>query len=248
MPSPLQGRSQGIESVAEEMRMLFLLAATLLITACQSHYAQVSELRRPEGGARIMLMPPDVELYEIGTFGTTEPRAEWTETARTWLVAALREEQAERGLSLVDYDAARVSEDDRDAVEQLQNLHGVVGRTILDHHYVPVRSLPSRDGKVDWSLGPEARRLEKAADVQYALFIYIRDTYSSVGHRVMQVAMLGLFFAPSPGGMQLGFASLVDLETGDIVWFNRILRDFGDLRSEASAQTTARELLTGLPK
>ena len=113
---------------------------------------------------------------------------------------------------------------------------------------MPIRSLPSRGGKVDWSLGPEARRLKKAGGADYALFVYIRDTYSSLGRRAMQLVMLGLFASPSLGGQQLGFASLVDLDTGDIVWFNRILRDFGDLRDAAAADATARELLAGLPK
>jgi hypothetical protein len=176
------------------MRRLLSLAVVVLLAACQSHYAQIAELRRPTEGARILLMPPDIELYEIGAFGTAEPRAEWTEAAKAHLVEALRKQNAARGLRLVDYDPARVSADDRAEIEQLENLHGVVGRTILDHHYVPVRSLPSL------------------------------------------------------GGQQLGFASLVDLDTGDIVWFNRILRDFGDLRDAAAANTTARELLAGLPK
>jgi hypothetical protein len=230
------------------MRRLLAMAVVLLLAACQSHYAQVAELRHPADGARILLMPPDIELYEIGAFGTAEPRAEWTEAAKTHLVEALRQQNSARGLRLVDYDPSRVSADDRVEVEQLENLHGVVGRTILDHHYVPIRSLPSRGGKVDWSLGPEARRLRKVGDADYALFIYIRDTYSSLGRRAMQLVMLGLFASPSIGGQQLGFASLVDLDTGDIVWFNRILRDFGDLRDAAAADATATELLAGLPK
>jgi hypothetical protein len=41
-----------------------------------------------------------------------------------------------------------------------------------------------------------------------------------------------------PGGAQVGFASMVDLKTGDIVWFNRLARSRGDLRTpEAAAET-----------
>jgi hypothetical protein len=35
------------------------------------------------------------------------------------------------------------------------------------------------------------------------------------------------------GGVQSGFASLVDLRTGDIVWFNQLGRATGDLRSRS---------------
>ena len=65
------------------MRRLSSLAAVILLAACQSHYAQVAELRRPPEGARILLMPPDIELYETGAFGTAEPRAEWTAAANS---------------------------------------------------------------------------------------------------------------------------------------------------------------------
>ena len=50
------------------------------------------------------------------------------------------------------------------------------------------------------------------------------------------------------GGVQVGYASLVDLQSGDIVWFNKIARGTGDLRTRAPAQETMRLLLVGLPK
>ena len=92
------------------------LAVVVLLAACQSHYARVEELRRPVEGARIMLMPPDIELYEIGAFGAAEPRAEWTEAAKAHLVEALRQQKAARGLRLVDYDPSRV----RDGLNEIE--------------------------------------------------------------------------------------------------------------------------------
>jgi hypothetical protein len=49
------------------------------------------------------------------------------------------------------------------------------------------------------------------------------------------------------GGMQLGFASLVDLQTGQIVWFNRLMSEVGDLRTPEAAQNAIEELLANLP-
>jgi hypothetical protein len=42
----------------------------------------------------------------------------------------------------------------------------------------------------------------------------------------------------------VGFASLVDLETGDIVWFNRLARAHGDLRTPDAAAETVKALVS----
>ena len=60
-------------------------------------------------------------------------------------------------------------------------------------------------------------------------------------------------FDPDPecetvtGGFQIGFASLVDLKTGEIVWFNRLIRGAGDLREAEKAEGTMKLLLKDFP-
>ena len=49
------------------------------------------------------------------------------------------------------------------------------------------------------------------------------------------------------GGMQVGFASLVDLETGDVIWVNRLISQAGDLRTVEPARKAVDELLAGFP-
>jgi hypothetical protein len=58
------------------------------------------------------------------------------------------------------------------------------------------------------------------------------------------MALLGIGM---PGGIQVGYASLVDLETGQVVWFNRLARGTGDLREPDSAAETVEALLTDFP-
>jgi hypothetical protein len=49
------------------------------------------------------------------------------------------------------------------------------------------------------------------------------------------------------GGAQIGVVTLVDLHTGQVVWFNLLARQTGDLRDSPGADATVRELLKGLP-
>jgi hypothetical protein len=46
---------------------------------------------------------------------------------------------------------------------------------------------------------------------------------------------------------QQGFASLVDLETGDVVWFNHLFSTVGDLREPEPARDAIDTLLEGSP-
>ena len=62
------------------------------------------------------------------------------------------------------------------------------------------------------------------------------------------IAAAILFGVNVEGGTQLGFASLVDLRTGDIVWFNRLVSKYGDLRSPERARAAVQNLLADMPK
>ena len=47
--------------------------------------------------------------------------------------------------------------------------------------------------------------------------------------------------------MQTGYASLVDLKTGRVLWFNRLQRGSGDLREAEKAAETVDALLNEFP-
>jgi hypothetical protein len=49
------------------------------------------------------------------------------------------------------------------------------------------------------------------------------------------------------GGLQTGYASLVDLQTGQVLWFNGIDTSQGDLREPQVAAESVKVLLTGFP-
>jgi hypothetical protein len=145
----------------------------------------------------------------------------------------------------VDYAAERVPENLRDDQEQLVKVHGAIGKTILVTRTFQL--LPTKQGKFDWTLGPVAKTLKETYDADYAMFVFIRDSYSSPG-RVAVIIIGAALGIGVPGGAQVGFASLVDLDTGDIVWFNRLARGVGDLRTEAAARETVEVLLKDLPR
>jgi hypothetical protein len=74
----------------------------------------------------------------------------------------------------------------------------------------------------------------------------VRDSYASKERKAAMVA-LALLGAISFGGEQQGYASLVDLRTGQVVWFNQLDRMSGDLREPAPAVETLQALLKDFP-
>jgi hypothetical protein len=111
---------------------------------------------------------------------------------------------------------------------------------------VPVLALPTKGDRFDWTLGAGVKPLQARTGADYALFVLLRDSYASAGRVALMVgaAVLGVGV---PGGRQIGFASLVDLRSGDILWFNRLFNPAGDLRTPEPAAKAVQSLLTQMP-
>jgi hypothetical protein len=103
-------------------------------------------------------------------------------------------------------------------------------------------NLPTKKDNFDWTLGPGVESLRAHYNGDYALFVYVRDSYSS-GSRMAMSLLLGV----PTGAMQVGFASLVDLRTGRIVWFNRLISSTGSLKTDKGAAASVDNLLHGMP-
>src|SRR5687767_8577334 len=239
-------------------RLTFLVAAAALtLPACVQtrQYADL-EFTPPEGNYKLLVMRPDVSVGSVTTGGMVEPRADWTEQARANLITALKAQQATRGGNVLIMERRdSLPGVDPDTVAELERLHYAVGQSIALHRYNQ-RNLPTKRGKgLDWTLGQDAVNLGQRTGMDYALFLYAEDSFASTGRIALQV--LGIagcvvgFCAPNiGGGGQFAYASLVDLRTGKVVWFNVLQTGsqvagikFGDIRTPAGAAEMVERLL-----
>ncbi len=219
--------------------LLLLVALAGCAPAIQRQTPQLERSGRPP---RIVVMPIDVELAQLTAGGVEEPHAEWTAAAFKNMRAALEAEAKARNVMLLDFDAERGAPEDRETSRELVKLHRAVGSSVLLYHYNAQLALPSKQGRFDWSLGPAVQSIAKSHDADYALFLFVRDSYATAG-RVAVIVVGALLGVGIPGGSQVGFASVVDLRSGDIVWFNWLARPTGDLRTPEAAGETVRALL-----
>ncbi len=235
-----------LASAYERLRQLGVFLVVMGLVACAQTTALVKTgYERPPGDARVLLMPIDIELSTLTAGGVTEPRADWTRTARGLVADALDAYLADKDAEILAYE----SPDDparSHAYNQLIKLHGVVGTHLFVYTLRPIAAPPTVQDRFDWSLGEQAVVLGDEHDAQYALFVYLRDTYATGGRKALMLgaALLGIGMT---GGTQIGFASLVDLKTGHMVWFNELLKSHGDLRTPEPTKTAVAELMKDIP-
>lgn len=201
-------------------------------------------------GKTILLFRPKVSVGEQSTGGMFEPNADWTDTARKYIDAALIKHQGNLGNVVVNVPES-YGEQAR-LIEEHTDLFGAVASAVVNYQFFVGNRLPTkkRDNKAgifDWSLGEGVRQLPGADKADYGLFIYNRDVYGSTGRKLLQVvALLGPGIAIK-SGEHLGYAGLVDLKTGDLLWLNADAAMGGDVREEDGAEKRVRQLLEEFP-
>ena len=233
------------------------LAASVTVSGCvQTRQFADVQFTPPQGDYELLVMRPDVTVNSVTTGGMPEPRADWTEQARANIVTALRAQQSGRGGKVMIMERRDALPGiPADTVAELERLHNAVGNSIALHKYMGA-NLPTKRGKgLDWTLGQDAVLLGQKTGYDYALFMHAEDNIVSTGRVALQV--LGIagcvvgFCAPNiGGGGQFAYASLVDLRTGEVVWFNVLQTGsqiagikFGDMRSPQGAEQMVERLL-----
>ncbi|MCW3797095.1 hypothetical protein OMW55_04650 [Sphingomonas sp. BN140010] len=196
--------------------------------------------------ARIVLMRPSIKVGAQSTGGMFEPNADWTAQARDNIGKALQSTQVRLGNRVTPYDDA--AGNDPVLLGQYQNLFKTLAGSVIEFQFFPGNRLPTkvRKGKFNWSIGQEVTRLPGLAGADYALFINTEDHYGSAGRKALQIfgAMAGVGIK---SGLHIGYAGLIDLKTGELVWLNADQQMGGDVRDAVGATKRVNQLLEGFP-
>lgn len=190
--------------------------------------------------AVVLIAPLDVELFSMSAGGVLEPKADWTAAAQAHMKDAIQSKALRMGLKtkVLNADAA-------DENAEVLGLHAAVAQSIALHHFGPMK-LPSKDEKLDWSFGDAFKGLSQSTGARYGLFTWVRDSYAS-SERVATMIVMSMLGIGVTGGVQVGYASLVDLDSGKVLWFNRLMRGSGDLREAKPAAESVDALLQAFP-
>lgn len=226
------------------MKRLMIVVACLMAAACTTTNTKTAmSVTTPEAGSTVLLVKPDVELALLTTVGLSETRADWSQQGIENLQTALQTsvQSSDHTFRIVDPEAAIGGR-----TGQLMRLHQAVGASILIFDY-GFLNLPTKTAGFDWTLGSGANVLAEEYDADYALFTFARGNYAS-GGRVAAAVVGAAFGVGIPMGSQQIFTSLVELETGRVIWFNvGVAGPHADMRTAEGAQTLVSEMMKGAP-
>ena len=236
-------------SLQRALQRTVLLAATLSLislTACApiTNTLQTTNAFTPHPDATILLMPADVQLGLLTMGGLFEPRADWTAAAEASVYREIESKLSQSGHRVTRFDESTPPTDEE---LQIIRLHEAVGQTISTFKQ-GIITLPSKRGVFDWSLGSSVKALADKYEADYALFVHARGRYASGARMATAVAVAIIAGVPMETGRQEVFASLVDLRTGDVLWFNVAQSvDSHDIRKPKGADTMFSALLKDIP-
>lgn len=201
-------------------------------------------------GKRILVFRPAVSVGSQSTGGMFEPNAAWTEQANANIANALAQFQGRLGNAVVAAPEAYGAQ--AQVLEEHMALFAAISEAVIEYQFfvgnrLPTKKRDNKEGAFEWSLGPTVATLPGAAEADYGLFIYNRDEYGSTGRKVLQVlAALGPGIAVK-SGEHAGYAGLVDLRTGDLLWLNADGAMGGDVRQAEGSQKRVSQLLEDFP-
>lgn len=203
------------------------------------------KIEKPAEGTPILIIVPEVSLGMLTAGGAVDPKEEWSQNARKYLNDALTKQVAVRKYSTLSADLTAY-EDSHDL--QMLKLNDIVSDSILLSQF-PMFKLPTKT-TFDWTLGTGAAQLAPEgveSAPAYALFLRAKGSYSSSGRAVAWLAAAALGVSTPLGGQTM-VASLVDLKTGRVVWYQNYIVPAGtDIRTAEGATNAVLGLFKKLP-
>ncbi len=203
--------------------------------------------QRVHAGMRVALLPPDVKVYEISAGEVPELIDEWSAAAQTNVTTAVSRQFPSGGMfTIMEFDPEQF-ETSKEEYEDARALFRAVSLSAALHTYPDsAAQLETKMKKFEYSLGP-LPQIRESSGADAVLFIQASDQISSGGRVARNVAvtvvgaLFGVIIIPS-GGISYLSAALVDVQTGDVLWFSKHA-EMGahDLRKPDSADSFVAE-------
>ncbi|WP_445193258.1 hypothetical protein ACT009_05015 [Sphingomonas sp. Tas61C01] len=236
-------RALGKKGLLRSGMMLSMLVAQ---GGAQAETWRDRTFRFAEGRAvRIVVVKAEVLVGSIDSGGVETADPDWTAAAHAKLVAQIEAQQRAIGNEIV-FMPEQTGEQAK-LIAAYIALFRVVW-TAAAAQEVERGSLPARRAGGRWTLGPGAARIGEIGGGDYALVVQSYDAFATGGRKVFSVLRGKVADVLLEGAsIHRGYAALVDLATGDLVWLNADRHAGGDPRTDDGAAKRVRQLLADFP-
>lgn len=223
------------------LKKLCALAALVVVSACATAAPTTfsGQFDPPPANSRVVVMTPNVQLAILSAAGMPEPREDWSTSGRDNLAASIAAHIQSENHTPSALDPSTAMEG---RVGQIIRLHDAVGASLMQRAW-----LPTQRDRFEWTLGSGVQELGVAHNADYALFVGASGSYASAGRVAVMIGLAALGVGVPLGG-QYAYASLVDLRTGNVIWFNTVIAAPGqDMRDPEGARSLVGVLMRDAP-
>lgn len=206
-------------------KFLFVIVGIAALGACATTDGpKVYDFDDARESVKVLVMPVDVEV-RFAKVGGSELRADWTEQAQANFKASITQHLQDTGETVVHFEEGIIEGEE---LKQLMLLEQHVAEAITSHVVFvdPTMfrgALPHKSGEqlLTYSLGEGVSQLQDQTDADYAAFLTNRTVIESSGSFWAKVAIGAVTgYAPALSSFKGTYVTLVDLNTGDVVWLN----------------------------
>lgn len=227
------------------LKKIVVLILILNIYSCANYSrTAIDKLTGKSDSVKIVAVKPSIELFEVDAVGGQLLKAEWTTSAIYNVEIAMKNYFKNKNVN-VDFYLEDLTENQIEYIK----LQKVVSSIIQAHVVNPERKLPTKekDG-LDWTLGTDFENEFKNLNADYILILNIKDFFST-GGRILAQTLRALLIGSYAPLFQQGYGTLIDVSTGDFVWFDFVQAEsFGDTRKQKGAEDAVEKILKNLPK
>ncbi|HYN27145.1 MAG TPA: hypothetical protein VES94_02505 [Burkholderiales bacterium] len=207
-----------------------------------------TEQRMPR---KMLLLPADIRVHEISAGGVVEKVDDWTISASNHAMKSVREIAGSKSL-FEPKEVPALADSEKQVLDQHLALYELVAASADFSKSGPFAPWRERAKNFDYTLGPGLTELAERSDLDAAVIVIGSDYISSSGRKatmalgILAAALTGVAVIPV-GGTAYVSVGVVDLKSGNLLWFATSRGQTDDLRQEQQVRAVLDKLFTGYP-
>lgn len=234
--------------------VLIQILVGMLVVSCASvptpqlHHT-LKQAPQSRSFQKVVLLPLDIDVYELSAGGVKEEVPEWSNTAEDNVRSAVLISRDNVGTCCVSQvvSTSTLTPGERETLEEHLLLFNLVANNALWASLPQNTAWHFKSDYFDYTLGNGLSFLKTKYAVDAGLIIIGEDVVSTPGRKA--TAVVGAIFGMAvPMGHSILIGGLVDFETGDLLWLNYVISTSDvDLRDPESCRTFSQKLMEGYP-
>ncbi len=200
---------------------------------------------------RVLFLPADVRLHELSAGGVAEKVDAWSNDASANATRVVNQIASSRQAFQIVESPALSAEEKAILDEHIALYDSVAGSAHLARMSI-FQAWRDRSANFDYTLGPGLKALAERTNVDAALIVSGSDYISSGGRKAAMVmgvllgAVTGVVVVPG-GGISFVSVGVVDLRTGDLLWFGTDQSGNTNFQNEADLRNMLEGLFDNYP-